>query len=161
MVADLLMDYPDLIHHFSWSTRISIELPIGFEEQADDPEGHRAMYADDLDATDELGGRVMTSVVALANDDEGAARMMADQSAEMPGRHLEQRREAVINHLPGLVQLLTYYEPELETDLVRHETYVQAGNVLFTIIALAPGKRGREYLPAFEHASSTARFILV
>lgn len=155
------MEYPDLIHHFSWSTRISLELPMGFEEQADDPEGHRAMYADDLDETDELGGRVMTSVVAVPEDQEDAARIMADQSAEQHGRHLEQRREAVINHLPALVQLLTYYEPELDTDLVRHETYVQAGNVLFSIIALAPGKRGSEYLPAFEQASRTARFILL
>ena len=43
------MDLPDLIHHFSWATKVSLELPLGFEEESEDAAANMAIYADDLD----------------------------------------------------------------------------------------------------------------
>ncbi|MFW5826864.1 MAG: hypothetical protein ACOCU4_02170, partial [Alkalispirochaeta sp.] len=71
------------------------------------------------------------------------------------------RRECEIDGAPAVRQVLTYYDDEAEIDVVRHETFAQLANVVFSITCLAPASRDAEYLPAFDHAGDSARFILI
>ncbi|MDZ7795235.1 MAG: hypothetical protein U5P10_16565 [Spirochaetia bacterium] len=43
------MEATKYIHFFSWATRVSIELPVGFEEKIEDQDTNSAIYANDLD----------------------------------------------------------------------------------------------------------------
>ena len=167
------MAIPDYIHFFSWETRVSIELPVGFEEQFEDPGTHSAIYADDLDDDDESddaddspGARVMTKMTAVPETSPEAYRAIARASAEGPAqdanpRTVQHRREREIDGAPALRQVLTYNDEEAGIDVVRHETFAQLTNVVFSITCLAPASREAEYLPAFDHAGDSARFILI
>jgi len=51
------MNAPEWTHFFSWASRISIELPVGFEEKMEDSETNSATYGDDLDEQDDRCSR--------------------------------------------------------------------------------------------------------
>ena len=155
------MELPSHLHFFSWHTKVSLELPVGFEEAAQDETSNSAMYADDLDDDDPLGGRVMTKATAVPVGSDDAFRRLAAESAKMPGRTVSSETELEIDHFPAVQQVLRYHQDDVEVDVVRHETWAQAGNVVFSITGLAPEDRAGEYLAAFEHASGTARIILL
>lgn len=143
------------MRYISPASRISLELPADFEVADEDTDAGTAMYADDLDEDADLGGRLLARASEADGDD--AALRAADAAAAVDGRRLEQRRDVEVDGQPGVWQLLTYVEDDLEVDVVRHETYVQAGDTVFSIIGLAPGKLGDTYLPVFDHAAQTAR----
>ena len=56
-----MREYPDRIHCFSRHTKISIELPIRFEEESDDAESNTAVYIDSLGG--EAGARVIARAI--------------------------------------------------------------------------------------------------
>lgn len=155
------MDLPDLIHHFSWATKVSLELPLGFEEESEDTAANVAIYADDLGDDDPPGARVMAKATAVPGQGEDAWRALADQMARMPGRTVASRAETEIDGLPAATLVLRYHDDSADMDAVRHETVAQAADVLFTITGLAPAESADRYLPAFDHAAATARFVLL
>lgn len=152
---------PAYIHHFSWHSKISLELPIGFEEQNEDPDSNSAIYADDLDDDDELGAKVLTKATAVPEQQHDAYRLLALESAEVPERSVEVWAECTIDGAPAVQQTLVYEQQDLGIQVVRHETFAQLGNIVFSLIFLAPAARTQEYLPAFDHAAHTARFVLL
>jgi hypothetical protein len=149
------------IHFFSWETRISFELPVGFEEQSEDPDSHAAIYADDLDADQEPGARVMTRMTAVPSDGSDACRSMAAASAEIGSRTVESREECSVDGAPAIRQVLCYYDEDAGIDVTRHETHAQIKNVVFSLICLAPSSRSAAYASAFDHASRSARIVLL
>ncbi|MEX2443050.1 MAG: hypothetical protein WD492_05570 [Alkalispirochaeta sp.] len=153
--------YIHFFHLFSWATRVSIELPVGFEEQQEDPDTNSAVYADDLDDEDEPGARVMTKMTAVPVESSDAYRSLAAASAQISSRSVEQQRECAIDGSPAVRQIPTYREDEAEIDVICHETVAQLGNVAFSIICLVPASRRTDYLPAFDHAADSVRFILL
>lgn len=154
------MEENGYIHFFSCATRVSIELPIGFEEQLEDPETNSAIYADDLD-DGEMGARIMTKMVAVPAEATDAFRSLAAASARAGSRTVAHHDERVVDGAPAVRQILRYYDEDGELDLFRHETFAQTGNVVFSIVCLALDERKEEYLPSFDHAADTARFILL
>lgn len=154
------MDEITHIHFCSWATRLSVELPVGFEEQLEDAEQNTAIYADDLD-DDEPGARVMTRMTAVATGEDDALRSLAAASAQVGTRTIEHREEREVDGAPAIVQELRYHDDELEVDVVRLETHAQVANVIFSMICLTPASRFADYAAAFDHASRTARIVLV
>ncbi len=155
------MEEPAHIHFFSWETRISIELPVGFEEQVEDHDTHTAIYADDLDEDEMPGARVMTRMSATPYGQTDAYRSMAAASEQIGTRTVEHREECVVDGAPAIRQILRYHDDEVGTDVIRHETHAQIENVIFSLICLAPSARSTDYVAAFGHASRTARFVLL
>ncbi|MFW6208798.1 MAG: hypothetical protein ACOC7X_08845 [Spirochaetota bacterium] len=158
------METTKYIHFFSWATRVSIELPVGFEEQIEDPDSNSAIYADDLDEPyehGEPGARVMTKMTAVEKESTEAYLAMAEASAALESRNLENRKEIMVNGAPAVRQILSYRDDDLEVDVFRHETFAQVENVVFSITCLAPTDRIADYRAAFDHAADTARFILL
>jgi len=158
------METPEYIHFFSWVTRVSIELPVGFEEQVEDPETNSAIYADDLDDVDDLdepGARVMTKMTAMPGGVEDAYRSLAEASTQIGVRTIEHREECIVDGAPGIRQILSYHDEDSGGNVIRHETFAQLANLVFSLTCLVPEGRSTDYLPAFEHASDSARFILL
>ncbi len=155
------MEEPTRIHFFSWETRISIELPVGFEEQVEDRNTHTAIYADDLDEDDELGARVMTRMTAMPLEQTDGYRSMAAASEQIGTRTVEHRQECVVDGAPAIRQVLRYHDEEAGIDVIRHETHAQIDNVIFSLICLAPSAKSADYAAAFDHASRSARLVLL
>ncbi len=156
-----MRNFPSHIHHFSWHSKISLKLPIGFEEQDEDPDTNSAIYADDLDSDDELGAKVLAKATAVPEDQHDAYRLLAVQSAEIPERSIESFIECSVDGAPAVRQTLVYEQEDLGIQVLRHETFAQVGNIVFSLICLAPAARAEEYTPAFDHAAGTARFVLL
>ena len=155
-----MRSFPEHIHWFSWHTRISLELPIGFEEESEDEEAATAIYADDPDDDGNPTARVMARTIALPSEaPEDSFRRLASEAASMDGHTVIASHELEIDGLPAVRQLLRQYHEESE--VIRHETYAQAANLVFSIIALTSADYQDEYLSAFDHAANTARFILL
>lgn len=155
------MDSSPYIHCFSWATRVSIELPVGFEEQMEDSKTNSAIYADDLDDDDEPGARVMTKMTAVPLESSDAYHSVAAASVQINSHIVEHQRECVVDGAPAVRQILQYRDDEAGLDVVRHETVAQLGNVVFSIIGLVPAYRRTDYMAAFDHAADSARFILL
>ncbi|MDA3948217.1 MAG: hypothetical protein PF508_03240 [Spirochaeta sp.] len=158
------MKTPERVHFFSWMTRVSIELPVGFEEQVEDEDTNSAIYADDLDEADdqdEPGARVMTRMTAVPTESTEAYRSLAAASVQIGSRSVETQEELLIDGAPAIRQTLSYRDDELELDVFRHETFAQVANVVFSITCLAPALRSADYRTAFDYAGETARWILL
>lgn len=176
------MTMPDHIHHYSPVNRISIELPIGFEEQEEDAEAGVVVYADDLDDMDDMdsdvgrdgtggngqvahGGRVITRVVTLPAGHEaperhaGTVMEAASASAGRPGCTIDSREEITVDGVPAVRQTLRYTMEGIGP-VVAVETVLQVHNLLLTIFAVAPESREAEYYAPFIHASDTARIVV-
>jgi hypothetical protein len=152
------------IHFFSWETRVSIELPVGFEEEAEDPDTNSAIYTDGLDEpedSDKIAARVLTKMTAVPPGSTDAYRAIAKESEGISSRSVESREEIVVDGAPAIRQILRYREEELGIEVFRHETFAQLADVVFSITCLAPADQSGEYRPAFDHGSDTARFILL
>lgn len=160
--------WPTHIHFFNAYTRISLELPIGFEEQYEDTERRVVVYAADSDEDDDdsdvtgggaVGARVLTHAFGVEGDVD-ALIAAADGSAAVPGRHVEFRERGAADGRPAVRQLLRYHEPEFGAEMMQHETWVQSGNVVFSVVFAVPADRSGEYRPAWEHLSHTLRLVL-
>ena len=163
-IGENKMETTKYIHFFSWATRVSIELPVGFEEQIEDQDTNSAIYADDLeepDQRDEPGARVMTKMTAVPKESTEAYLAMAKASAAVESRDVVNREEIMVNGAPAIRQTLSYRDDDLKVDVFRHETFAQLANVVFSITCLAPADRLADYRAAFDHAADTARFILL
>lgn len=153
-----MREYPDLIHCYSRYTKISIELPIRFEEESEDAESNTAVYADALAGPEETRARVIARAIGLPTEAPADAyRTVAAEAAN--GHTVISSRELEIDGFPAVRHVLRCEHDGLE--FIRHESYAQAANLVFALIALAPAHRQDEYLAAFDHASDTARFVLM
>ena len=153
--------YPKHIHHFSWATQISVDLPLGFEEAQEDLEQGTVIYADDLDPDDETGGKVMTKLTVVPQDQDQAYVQLAQATAPIVQGELLDQKELVIDGAKAIQQIFTYYQQDAEIQVIRHETFAQVGNLVFSILGIAPAEKKEEYLEIFDQASQSARFILV
>ncbi len=154
------MEGPDHIHFLSRHTRISLELPVGFEEQLEDPDNSAAIYADDLEDDEEPGARVMAKMTAVPSATTDAYRSLAAASAQIGTRTVEHSEEGSLDGAPAVRQILRYHDEEAGIDVLRHETYAQLDNVVFSVTCLAPSNRAADYTAAFDHASRSARIVL-
>jgi hypothetical protein len=153
--------FPDYIHWFSWHSRISLELPVGFEEKSEDPETHSVSYADDLDEDDPAGALVLAGITPVAADLPDAYRELAGQSALIRPDAVRNRRTLVVDGVPAEQNVLEYHDDDLGMAVLRHETFAQIDNLIFSISAIAPLDKADEYQDDFDHAVSSARFVLL
>ncbi|MFP4509980.1 MAG: hypothetical protein ACLFNQ_07595 [Spirochaetaceae bacterium] len=153
-------ELPEYIHHFSWTTRVSLELPIGFEEESVDPNTGSVIYANDLDDDDEPGARVLVKATAIPPDVENAHLQMLEQSANLVGGTRVSPEHLEIDGFPAAIQQVKYHQEEIVADVVRTECCAQAETLLFSVVCIAFAEDADRYRAAFDHALRTMRFVL-
>jgi hypothetical protein len=147
------------IHFFSWTTSLSVELPVGFEEETEDDSNHVAIYIDMRD-DDDPDARVMTRMTAVPQGESAAYRGVAAASAALDGRNKLAYEECTLDGAPAVVQVLAYHDDDLEIDIERVEMHAQIDNVIFSVIGITPQSLSALYRSAFDHACRTARIVL-
>lgn len=151
---------PDYIHHFSWVTRVSLELPIGFEEESNDPDTGSVIYANDLDDEDEPGARVLVKATGIPEGVDDAHLQMLAQSAQLVGSGSAEVHTFDLDGYPAATQRVSYHQAEIDADVVRTECCVQVETVLFSVVCLAFAEDAENYAAPFDHALRTMRFVL-
>ena len=154
-------EYPDYIHWFSRLNRISLELPINFEEDGEDEENQCVTYREAPDERDGPGTVVMTKITGVSTDMVDAYLRLAKESARIPGEVSFTRREIVVDGVPAIDQEQEYRDNRTKNAVLRRELFAQIGNLVFSITALVPLDRVDNIRSGLDHTFQTARFILL
>lgn len=149
----------DHIHFFSWQSRISLLLPVGFEEYQENASQHSVIYADDLDPADEPGARILAKCTQLFPGQQQADLKLAEEAAALPGHQLVQRQERLLAGFPGSVQQLSIQDEQGE--FLALEAYIQVDEQLFSLHCRAPAQLSTTYLPIFQQLLESIRLIFL
>lgn len=156
------MKYPDYFHFFSWHTKISLELPVGFEEEAEYPGENRAIYADDLDNEEEKGAKVLTKALRMPEITPAALKKIAENSTLISGNALlSTPEEFILDGIDAVKQYISHTSSETGEEILRCEVFAGTSDLLFMIILLCDMNRKDDYTPVFERTVDTARIILL
>jgi hypothetical protein len=160
-------DLPDVIHFYSYETGVSIELPVGFEEQFE--ETGVAAYVDEPDDDDDASpvARVLVQVVGDVTPDRGASAASAAESAAAglasgfaaQGGEVISSRSEVIDEVPTATTVLHRNDPTLGGEMLFHQTAAVSAGKLLSISAVAPDAQRAQFLPAFDAAIRSIRFV--
>lgn len=154
-----MTEQPESIHFFSWESRVSLLLPMGFEEYQQDKTNHSVIYADDLDEDDEAGARLLVKCTRLFPGQQQAELQLAEQTASLPGHRLIQRDTVTLAGIPAICQQLEIKDGE--TEQMALDACLQLDDLLFSIHCRAPLRRADEYQPIFQGTLNSLRLILL
>lgn len=149
----------ELIHFFSWISRISMLLPIGFEEQSEDEESLTVIYADDLDEEDKPGARILAKITVVPAPQQQEHLQLAEQRAKLPGHKLISRNEFIHSGDPAIWQQLSIEKANNRQVAIEH--YILHDNLLFSVTCIAPASRSNEYLTQFQQTLNSLRLIFL
>ena len=156
------MDVPSRIHFYSAATGVSFELPPGFESGLQDERSAQYELRDDDDE------HVLVRVVIGTPDVGGAAvRTVAEAFADTAGDLIEERlaviddcpTATVVVHLPHGVTGATPITGPGSDDLMAHFTAAEFSSAVRTITAFAPWADRDEWIPVFDEAVLSCRFL--
>lgn len=158
----MIMTYPTFHqrHFFNPQTRTSLELPLGWAEEET---GERFVIY-----TSPLAGepaapepKLVIKVVTTAAGQPHAYRELAQQVLALSQQdfHLLAHQELSVDGFPGVADLFTYYEAQLECPVVQYQAFVQIDTIIFSITGIAAATQQAQYIPVFETALQSVRFI--
>lgn len=158
-------------HFFSSETHVSFEMPFGWELHEE--KKNAATYAFEFDEDfeeDELknadGIRFFNPIwsidlFAMPNTDAGniekAAKAVLDK--QMESQKLLSKRYDVIDQHPSTTIILQYKDPDYGGLVVRHQSFVQVDDVLYSFNGLMPFELFGEGGSMFDEALKSVRFI--
>ncbi len=150
----------DKVHLFSFATKVSIEFPRGWELAE---EGERtALYLDGMwEGNPGQTPRVVINVPAQLFSQPDLYEDIARQTLELPHRDLKAlaHERMAVDGFPAVVDVFRFDEPELGYPVVQYQVFVQVEQVLHSITGLVPEGHESDYLPVFEAAVASVRFI--
>ena len=160
------MEYasPSTIHLYSSRTRVSLEMPPGWQE-ADDGD-RQVIYAPEEAFADDPGTRVppkfVVKVVDVLLADQTSYLQLAQQLLDTPMQDLERISHETIevDSFDGVLDVFTYHEPEADGPVTQLQVFVQVGQVVFSMTGLVDPATRDAYLPVFRQAVESVRFII-
>lgn len=155
------------LHFFSYETKVSLELPVGWEELEEDI--GLAIYGDELDDEAEeveigkLDPKLTLKTFAISTSEPEAFKKIADQTLNVPKKNQQvlQRKIREVDSYPASVDLFTYEDEEIGGAIAQYQVFVQIADVICSITGIVDLQDQEEYFPVFEEAVQSIRFILV
>lgn len=159
---------PDRIHFFSYTTGVSIELPVGFTADAERPDGVTYVQHDDERVV------AVLIVTAVPGAPAGGAALLVDAMAGV-GEVLNRSERDIDDEAVTVAELrfphglpsggVAAAEPEavalLGSDLLVTFAAVTFAGRVVTVSAAAPYGLAATYRPIFAEALESCRFIAV
>lgn len=161
MTPDEIAATPDVIHFYSYETGVSFELPVGFEEESEQPGA--VTYVDEPEDDPAGTARVLVQVIgpieatgpgAAENAAAGLAKGFAAQGGEVIATRTE-----VIDEVPTATTVSRRDDAKLGQRMLFHQTAAVSAGQLLSISAVAPDAQESFYLPAFDDAIRSMRFV--
>jgi hypothetical protein len=154
-------EVPDVVHFYSYQTGVSFELPVGFEEGPEEP--GQIGYVDEPEDGEGIPARVLVQVIGPVEASgpgaaENAATGLAKGFAAQGGQVIASRTE-VIDEAPTATTVLRRDDPQLGGSMLLHQTAAVSHGRLLSISAVAPDAQQAHYLPAFDAAIRSIRFV--
>ena len=151
-------------HFFSYETKVSLELPVEWEEEEVGQD--TVTYAFGLDEDEpefEHPPKLIVKAIAVPMGESDAYKQLAQQMVDIPRQDVQviSRRAELIDDVPAVVDVLSYYEDEVGSRLTQYQALAQIENVVFSVTGIVEESRMDEVLPVFEGAVKSIRFILI
>ena len=149
---------PDVIHFFSDETRVSLELPDGWK--LDETDVRFAMYRAAQDAFGQAP-TLIVRVVDIQTTDPGAYKKLARQMLELPRKEMRviSRSAVTVDGFAGTVDVFSHYQDVVAQRVTQYQVFVQVERVIFSITGIVAQESQKAYLPVFEAAVQSIRFI--
>ena len=155
----------EFLHFFSHESRVSLELPVGWEELKE--EKHQVIYYYESFTEDEdsrswiTNPRLMIKLFPSPSDDlqnlEKASQSNFQQSHSELDK-LEHNSQTIDGH-PGVLDLFRYRDIESGELVIQLQVFVLISDVLFSFTGLMTQNYEDEIIPVLKTAISSVRFI--
>ena len=155
----MFTDPCELIHFYNPATKLSIELPVGWEEQSSTET--TAVYFDlDDDDDESRSPRLIVSIQPLPNATDVRSGVLDQVISQLDEVEVLDRRELVVDDAPAERAVLAHTDAELGPVLRMHAV-VQLDDVLWNIVGVAPGESANDQRAVFDNAVDSARLVLL
>ncbi|NLB34239.1 MAG: hypothetical protein GX817_00205 [Elusimicrobia bacterium] len=135
---------------------------MGFEEEEEIPEENRAIYTDEFDLDHERGAKILTKALEMPGINKEAVDKLASNSAIIPGNSLISGPKKIFSEpIYGIKQYINHIDLDTGEQTLRCEVFAGAEDILFMIICLCDIEEKDYYMPVFDRAIESARFILL
>ncbi len=147
-----------LKHWFSHKTRVSIELPIGWEQ---DEEDERLVIYRDTSAAHEWPPTLLIRVIHIpfAADEPHLelARQIVDVSR--PNKQILSHSKMDVDGFDGVVDVLSYDEEQVGHTVIHYQVFVNVPPLIYSFSGMAQREHAQSCLPVFRAAVQSVRFI--
>lgn len=143
-------------HMYSRETGVSFELPDEWDE-IDESDG-AAIYAATSDF--ERDPQILVQVVTTAAE-EGEYLDAAEDVLNMPRPHMQlfDRRETEVSGAPAMLAMFYFRHEEFGLDAAQFQGFIQRDTTLYSFTGMVEQAYADHYLPVFEAAFQSVRFI--
>jgi hypothetical protein len=155
---------PQAIHFYSAQTKISLELPLGWQEQ--EIGDHYAIYALEDERARQEGlahpPKFVVKVVEVLVQAPDAYKTLACELISLPAQNLEiiSHGDREVDGFDGVVDVFSYYEESVDSLVTQYQVFAQVGQVVFSLTGVVQETHKGSYLDVFEAAAESVRFIV-
>lgn len=150
------------VHLYSYETGVSLELPVGFEQE---DEAHGVVVYDET-SDDDPRERTATVVIRVVADSEGpsaggaAFSGLTEAAASGLDEVLEQRTE-IVDETEVAIVIGRLRDGTTGREVFLHQSAAAVDDRVLTVAATAAGDRGEQYRAIFDAAVRSMRFVLL
>lgn len=153
------------LHFFSHESRVSLELPIGWEELSE--ENHQVVYyyedfeEDDSEKSWINDPRFMIKLFPSPSTDIENLERASTSSFKVEHEQLEKfnHTELKVDGYPGILDIFSYKDSESRKLVSQFQLFVLIDNVIFSFTGLMLKKFQDRLIPVFNNAIQSVRFI--
>lgn len=154
-------------HFFSYETKVSLELPLGWEELRE--EKGLVIYMHELDdGVEESKGEKLNPIItittfSISTNELGAFKKISSQVLNVPqkAQQILQKKITEIDGYPASVDFFSYEDDDMGGKVVQYQVFVQIDFLICSITGIADLASKEEYFSIFEEAAQSIRFILM
>lgn len=148
-----------LTHYYSKEIGVSLELPEDWHEGENN--GERVSYGCASEGQYHpqlLIQRVPLSAVEQVSD--GCDRL-AEELLQLypPPREMGDRHSLTVDNFPARVDIFSFYDPEFNIQVTHYQVCIQLPDALCSVIGIVDKPSAESWLPVFEQAVQSIRFI--
>jgi hypothetical protein len=155
---------PESVHFHSAQTKVSLELPYGWQEQ--ETGDHHAIYALEEGRARQEGldypPRFVVKVVEVLVQTPDAYQELAQSMRSLPAQDQEfvSHSAQTVAGFEAVVDVFSYLEPAVDSRVTQYQVFVQVGQVVFSLTGIVQETHKAAYLGVFEAAVASVRFIV-
>lgn len=150
------------MHFYSKVTRVSLELPVGWEEFNEAKNSVTYLYELDEDQEDKSGDpKISIALFPVSKPEENVLEIASASLLNAQKNILEKlvHRKTEVDAFHAVETIFTYEDASLGGKIYHHNVFVLVDDVLYSVSMLCALADKEEYSKVFKEAITSARFI--
>jgi hypothetical protein len=149
------MTTSELYHHYSQETGVSLELPSDWDE-IDEDEGF-AIYAATSEHTRDP--QIMIQWQPAYADDDYQLLAQAVLNRSWLEKQVLANYETSVDGKPAFIVVMSFYHDDFEIHTAQYQAFIQYKDRVYSFVGMVEAPYAEQYLPIFEGAFQSLRFV--